>query len=802
MADTAQKPVYVEDEAGRVRSVSPERAETGKFSDRTIVSPETAGEVYQQEQDRDFAQEALGDVGAAGLGFANELGLGLPSVMAIKGFELAGDEGAAEAGRRLFSGAGQLTSYQGGQVAGLIAPALASGGESLLARTPAAMLGMAGSLGERLAERVLPEATGLLGSASKAAFKVAARGSTEGALLGLTNQLQQNAIRNVPLTSEAVSATMGGALFGGLAGGVIGGAGGLVSEVASRGVKFLGGTGETAVARQLRRAGLTTEEIGRISEREGGAAGWTERARRNLGVETAPGAKDSVNWGSKTADIAGKAEKDAANWQHVRDGVVKQLEREAIGFTPNVERMMTRAKTEVLAEYAGTPFYKQAAKSVEKVLGGIFNEEIRLGQRTAKEGIAIGPAPTRWGKWAKTRDLLTEQYDRVVGSVSDPDASRIFTRDKFRQVAAIIDSEMKAGMEAAEASNPALKGVAEQYASATLNKATMDELSKATSRRASAEMAASQGTWTAPDLAQAAGMTAVNHPASAIGLLAGKGLIRRVGGKIEPWLAEMAWKNGHTAHAGATTELVSGKIKNSLKGFFRTVERGSTMTYTASGAAGRSTAHRMSANAVQADIEQVRGLLSAHHRQKVQEYAEWQSNTIHPELGQQTMQTFDRAVQYTQFNIPPGKAAKAVGSLRKMPQQHGPDMHEMRFMRQMGAIKNPLSLLDEMEQGTVSRDSIQALKYVYPELHSQIVQEAAQQVYEMKAEGKFLPMDKVVSLGIVLDSPIDSILQKDVIDGIQASFPRPEQPAAPAAPPPDAAFSQQQLLTPIDQSLA
>ena len=111
-----------------------------------------------------------------------------------------------------------------------------------------------------------------------------------------------------------------------------------------------------------------------------------------------------------------------------------------------------------------------------------------------------------------------------------------------------------------------------------------------------------------------------------------------------------------------------------------------------------------------------------------------------------------------------------------------------------------MSILDDLEKGTLSRDAVRAVKYVYPQLHQELVFTAAETVQDMKEKGKFLPMDKVVRLGLVLDAPVDSILERSRISSIQASFVPPAPPQGDAQPPqPQGSMIDPSLQTPMEQ---
>lgn len=801
MADEQQPPLYVRDVTGTPAKVSPERFATGKFQDRPLASEQSADEAVSDMYAQDVANQTYGDAGQFGMGFFNEgLGLGLPGAAYIKTAELLGQQREADEVRRLLRGSQQLGTYQAGGIAGLIAPMFlgeAGGGGPL---------GLGGTLTERLASRLLPESAGLLGSVSKTGLRLAARGATEGAMIGLAQQLQQSVIRNVPLTAEALLVSGGeGALLGGIAGGVLGGTGALLGKGVEAAGAGLAGKGERGLARQLQRLGLTTDEIAAIAERESGnTSNWLRRARTQLG-------EAGESWTSKTGRIAEVAEEKAQQWSILRKTTLETLDKEASTLAPDALRVRERMTTEFLARFEGTPEWKRANKVVRSFINDILGEEHRIGRKLGKAAkspindfLGGGESAandnlyrTPWSKWAQIEDQLSSKYDRIIGKIHDPDAVRVINRDTLVQMRDVIRDEMRSAMESAALANPELRGIAEQYGAQTLNKVTMEELAAAAGRKHAAEFASGKGaTWTAPDIAQAAGIAAIGHGGSAVGLLAGKGLIRRAGGFMEPYLAEMAWKNMAGAEAGVSTSTIQNRIKGSVKKFFNAAGRASVGGYTASKTQARARAQYNDRNAFEANLEQTRSLLSEHHRQRVEQYAQFQSDLIHPALGPEILDRYQKAAQYLQMNIPPGRAAVEANSLRRQPKVKGMDLKEFKYMRINEAIKNPLSILEGLENGNVSRDAVRAVKYVYPELHAEIVQETTRQIWEMKSQGKYLPMDKVAHLGIVLDAPVDSILEQSRISSIQASFVTPEQPQP--QPPPEQAFSAMNLQTPVE----
>jgi hypothetical protein len=110
-------------------------------------------------------------------------------------------------------------------------------------------------------------------------------------------------------------------------------------------------------------------------------------------------------------------------------------------------------------------------------------------------------------------------------------------------------------------------------------------------------------------------------------------------------------------------------------------------------------------------------------------------------------------------------------------------------MRQMnGAHGGPHAIIDGLLNGNLSRDTVQAASYIYPESVGFIAEQAQTEIMEMKARGDYMPMDKIVRLGVALNSPIDRTLDGDYVGAVQSALaapdagqPKPPQPQASGA---------------------
>jgi len=85
-----------------------------------------------------------------------------------------------------------------------------------------------------------------------------------------------------------------------------------------------------------------------------------------------------------------------------------------------------------------------------------------------------------------------------------------------------------------------------------------------------------------------------------------------------------------------------------------------------------------------------------------------------------------------------------------------------KFKKYLRAIEKPMSILDDLQRGTLSKESVEAVKYVYPNLydkiHSTVYDELAKKGREDKPEYK-----QRLQLNILMDIPTDSALVPEAI---------------------------------------
>lgn len=774
---------YVETATGRIRTVeNPEQAQELAQQGRTFVSPETAKAEYGQEVGQERVNQEYGPVSQGLLGAASGLTLGLgPAGYAY----LSGDKKFGQ-DLGLMSGS---SPFFAGEAAGMLLPAIFSGGESVgakgligqvFAHTPAGLMGRVGGAAERYALRALPEASSALGKAGTTALSMAARGASEGAIMNMSQQISRDLVQDAPLTAQSMLAVgtsgLEGALMGGLLGGAIGGTGSLLGS----GLKAAGGLGaDKSGMAALKRIGASAADVEQM-----GAKGTVKEALQGYhDTVMKPG---GVNFSSDIGQINKVARETLEESQAVQKDIIQKLDREMPASKPSMARVSARMSQEVVFPYQGTLAQAEAERAVGGILEGLAGKE--------------GAGPPTWAKWVESRNQLAE---RVGAAVSDPALKQRVTQ----QALTVMDGELNSAM-AAAAEGAGEAGLAAQFQAASAQERMAKHLSEMTSRKLAAGSGGLSQYFNPQDARSSLWLGALGHPASGAALLISKAVGRAVTDAVEPFLAQRSYEMAIGAKAAGSVAAVRSKAKEAIGKFFNTGRNeavaGTDRSRRGEAAAfgRRDTKPAKPKEFTREDFdkaqETVSQLLSAQHARTVQSFAESLAATGHPELGQEIMNSYQRAAQYVAYNQ---KKERPPTTLTKQPKSWGLDAQEWKTLRSLGIIGRPLSVLDKMQDGSLSIDEVKTLKYVYPDVHKVIVEEVSAAIFQAHQEGKTLPVDKVTQLGVALDSPIDFYLEPEFVASVQASMVIPQQnPQGAPASSSASMGTETDLLTPLQKS--
>lgn len=767
-----------------------------------VITPEQAAQSQAAQNDLSYVDQNWGAAGKFGMGVGSGLTLGLgPGALAGLGILDPGHLQAAQT-----SGL-----YTGGEVAGTVIPALFSGGESLAGRsavgralsaTPAGLMNMGGSLAERLTGRVLGEEAGVLGRLALTPAKMAARGAFEGAAINLGHTVGDSLIDNKPLSAEALWAS---GVDGALGGGLLGGSLGTVGAIGSKAVESLGAIGKSAVSKSgigeataLKRVGYDAGDIERASASKGGRLGQLKAINGIL-----------EDGGVKLSDSTEKIKGGVTNAKETYKGAIRDVATELddvsqVSITP--ERIAKRldavnAQHMTTAEGSTVNNLVESLKSdldntfYEKTPAGSFKTRLVTDPETGLMRSERIARAQKWGDWigeGKNLDQLRARVADLINNVEEVNPGRGFRQQIKAQLMDQVENEVHSAIEAVD---PAM---ADKWASARTNMRIASELEESLGKKAAKDLLNTKPAVTNEDLAGLVTMTAFGHPVTGLGVMMAKSVGRQLPGRLEPAIAQMAMDNAIGTKAAAATQHATGRIANSITNFFKGA--GKTPARAGMAASQKHKGEGLTRAKYEEMASRMEQLVSENHQDKVRRYAESLHDMGYQDFAKSLMDTNNRAVQYGIWIQPPRGSAKSLTGLKPHVVSKIPSTKEFKHARQVSYITEPFKILDDMESGSLSRDGVRAFKYVYPEMHSQIVQQAMMKVVEMKQKGGFLPMEKIASLGIALDAPIDSTLTPEYIGAVQMALNTPSQPGPEPSPSTgDAHAMAQSLMTPLQK---
>lgn len=134
-----------------------------------------------------------------------------------------------------------------------------------------------------------------------------------------------------------------------------------------------------------------------------------------------------------------------------------------------------------------------------------------------------------------------------------------------------------------------------------------------------------------------------------------------------------------------------------------------------------------------------------------------------PNIAQETQNTLLRSVNFLQSKIP-----HAPSSTTMFPKPYEPSSMELaKFERYMQAVEHPLSVLEDLQKGTLTREHVEALQAVYPAIYSNLRQEILDAATGPDADMSY---NKKLQLGILFNVPTDASMEPQNIAGLQANF--------------------------------
>jgi len=160
-----------------------------------------------------------------------------------------------------------------------------------------------------------------------------------------------------------------------------------------------------------------------------------------------------------------------------------------------------------------------------------------------------------------------------------------------------------------------------------------------------------------------------------------------------------------------------------------------------------------------------------------------------PEIKLAIGMRIQTATQYLTSNIPADPlAAFAVGPQKSYWKPS--DMEVAKFLRKAEAVDNPVQVINRLGDGTVTKDEVDAIKNVHPEIYNQLQGSIINAIME---KGDQIPYQRRVQLNLLFGIPTDYSMTPEFISKMQTTFAPTDQGGRP-----DGARTKNINISPFD----
>lgn len=634
-----------------------------------------------------------------------------------------------------------------GTVTGVILPAIASGGESLAAKVlggPLKALGEAGNIAGQGVEKLVEGR--VRSQAVKAILKDVTSNAVEGAAFGAGNVVDEHALGKADLTAQNLVAGAGaGAMFGGLAGGAIGGAK-AVAPFVEKGIAPIANKLKSAAknvvdpeAAALDLLGIDAKTAYKESQYHPTfATDMPDYLVNKLGLKVGQSTEERMVLNEKVREAAG---------QQIGD-VIKQMD-EATVATPAMlpNRFEVGKRLEQHIDNAIKDFKLSSnTNSAELSALKAFQRDI--------EKLAIKEEPLMLSDLNQLRKNYQKIKFSPTGSIKDNFRANIANtlRGELRNI--IDESATRIGSESA---NPALQNLAAQLKSANKDFAMASTVAKHLPKKLNQASAVNL-----IDLVKGGLVGGLVHSTPVGALVAGASKFARSDTKrILTVLADLKTQNM------AISDAVKASVGNFVR---RTGKAGKQLSLKSLSNSGFAVDYdtkqppknnREAFKNIGANLERLKGNDELMIDRLAKSTA--RISAVAPQVTQEVHNTLIRSANFLDAKIPKDPNPRLIFAKEYVPSS----LEVAKFERYVQAVEHPMTVLQDIESGTLTREHVEALASVYPALYEHIRQEVLEQA---TAPTSTMTYAKKLQLGILLDIPTDPSLEGRNIAGLQVNF--------------------------------
>lgn len=747
-----------------------------------VETPEEGAARVKRAQDEATYGGIGGQVASGAAGFARGATVGLSDVAATA---IGGDK-ARETLRALKEvNPGSSTV---GELAGVIAPALV-GDEAGLAGmavkgigAPSRAVGALGRAAEGAVATALPTAgKGVVGRVLARGAQLGAQGAVEGATYGVGQQLSEDAIADKPLTADALVAAAGhGALLGGLIGGGLGAGGEALTS--GLGAVYRGASGLASKALGRAETETVSEWLDKTSgERVWAAAGPTQGMTAKAEARYAGGAAQlGKDIREELPGLLGREGKSVAGL--TREDMLRGAE---LGAEKHGARI-----GEIMAEVdAKAPQGAALAADISGIISGMRDDvaghagQAHIASKLEdfrEQAMRIVGATDGAGKYtalgldapvsfSALRKLRVDADALVNWANSAPEL--MGAKAQFAHLRHSLEGKLESSLERVAGTERLA-----EYASAKQGFQRAKVLEKAAARGVAQEgtnrflsltdnIIGSAGASIGGTIGSAfgpAGAAAGAAVGGGLGAFMNKTMIRKHGDLIA---AELLRPAGVIDKLASLESAVTSRISGAVDKFLGAAGTASRVVPVVADAR-RTVAAMRAASALASNPAEMPDRIAKAQGPEV--------GAVAPQTAGLAAATSTRAAAFLASKVPAGIGSRS--SVGEPKRRYSQDDIE-KFSRYLRAFERPLdSVVDDMKEGRVSREAVEFLRAVHPQVYRKLGESVSAEISKREARGEKIPYEKKLRLSILLEAVTDDTLDPAFIAAVQAAHATEAQP--------------------------
>ncbi len=418
---------------------------------------------------------------------------------------------------------------------------------------------------------------------------------------------------------------------------------------------------------------------------------------------------------------------------------------------------------------------EKLAETVEKDLGSFFKsalnkDEVRVYENTLEAIKKLG-GENGLSTLRQAKELL-DQVDAIAFPGGKPPLNPTAKQTLAKDVRKILRDQLNETVDTAAGSLIGKKGVINEIKKNNKLYSQLTKAERAIDDKVSS-MAGNKYIGLTDTITGAGTIGAIGAP-GAIATVAAKKFIEKYGNQIAANTAGVLYAQKSMAKVAKKLDEIPEKIDSMLKGR-RLTDVAKT---TSVGAIQRLIENAESGMSRVAAFEKLKEDLSeieanpALPMDRSARLSEPLSNTGAPETASQLTLKNGLIAKYLSDHMP---KPITVNTPFKQVKWTPSDQELSRFERRVHAIQNPLSVVDDLVNGTLTTEAIDAVKVVYPKLFENIPGRVMQYFMD---NPQTVSYNNRIKLSLLLDMPLDDALKPENLQRLQQNFMEQDESAA------------------------